>query len=176
MSLSQEKSLILQALATTSLLAGLSNSEFLNSDCFNDMKFENESFKEILKMSGIGNPATMQMFLYALLVIPKEILTDSIYAGISKRFYEANKYIDELVEKDETTSTYEDDKKLIDYIYHIRNAVAHSRCTYETRGGKNYAIFYDEKNSDEKCTIVIECFKVGVICEKLQSILLDFYK
>ena len=77
--INQEMSLLLQCLASTSLLAELSNSNFMKSEYFNLLKFDNEGIKNILIESGIGNPAAMQMMLYALLIIPKETLSRSAY-------------------------------------------------------------------------------------------------
>ena len=79
MNLTKQESIFCQALAMTSLLEELSNRDFLNSDYYNEnITFDrnNNNFKEILKASGLGNPATMQMFLYILLVMPKETLSD----------------------------------------------------------------------------------------------------
>ena len=74
-----EESIFCQALATTELLHLLSDSNFLESDYYKNLQFpaNNDPLKYILKHSGIGNPATFQMFLYALLVMPKEILKNS---------------------------------------------------------------------------------------------------
>ena len=79
MNLTKQESIFCQALAMTSLLEELSNRDFLNSDYYNEnITFveNNDNFKKILKASGLGNPATMQMFLYILLVMPKETLSD----------------------------------------------------------------------------------------------------
>ena len=68
----QYDSYFLQALATTALITALDNPD-LKDDLFQILKFNNDSFKNIIKLSGIGNPATLQMFLYALLVAPYEM-------------------------------------------------------------------------------------------------------
>lgn len=62
----------------TSLLVELSDRDFLNSDYYNQniiFAENNDNFQKILKASGLGNPATMQIFLYILLVMPKETLS-----------------------------------------------------------------------------------------------------
>ena len=92
LSITQEQSIFLQSLATTSLLAELSNSNFLESDCFNKLNFQNHFFKEILTQSGIGNPACMQIMLYSLLVIPKETLEKKkLYPNLDEDFLDINK-------------------------------------------------------------------------------------
>ena len=62
----QYDSYFLQALATTALISALANNQYLKDDHFQILKFDNDSFKNIIKLSEIGNPATLQMFLYAL--------------------------------------------------------------------------------------------------------------
>ena len=79
MILTAQKSIFCQALAMTSLLEELFNKNFLNSDYYKQniiFTENNENLQEILKISGLGNPATMQMFLYILLVVLKETLSD----------------------------------------------------------------------------------------------------
>ena len=71
MNLTEQESIFCQALAMTSLLVELSDRDFLNSDYYNQniiFAENNDNFQKILKASGLGNPATMQIFLYILLV------------------------------------------------------------------------------------------------------------
>lgn len=78
MNLTEQESIFCQALAMTSLLVELSDRDFLNSDYYNQniiFAENNDNFQKILKASGLGNPATMQIFLYILLVMPKETLS-----------------------------------------------------------------------------------------------------
>lgn len=178
-----QESLLLQSLATTSLLAELSNANFFESDYFNLLQFESDDCKQILKQSGIGNPATMQMMLYTLLVIPKEIFDNTMVEKFKK---EINPIVFTLIEK-ETYSTYkgEDDNKDIDYFSHIRNAVSHSQCNYTSVGEINYVTFYDKyekwdkyhtrKLVDVECSIKIKCVEVGKILMKLQILIIEYY-
>lgn len=175
-----EESLFLQSLATTSLLAELQNNDFLNSEYFLNLKFDNNSFKKILVSSGIGNPACMQMMVYALLIIPKEILTEEVYNGINSKFIDINKKIDRMVEEKGTFTNYKSDQKLtgykMDYLRHIRNAVSHARCEYESTNNKNFVTFKDISiTEDECCEIKIECQKVGLILMELQKLIIDYY-
>lgn len=57
--ISQEESLLLQCLATTSLLGELSNANFLESDYYKQLSFSNKNIKNILTQSGLRNPATI---------------------------------------------------------------------------------------------------------------------
>lgn len=78
--ISQEESLLLQCLATTSLLGELSNANFLESDYYKQLSFSNKNIKNILTQFGLRNPATMQMMLYALLTVPRETLSRTAYS------------------------------------------------------------------------------------------------
>lgn len=172
-----EESMLLQCLATTSLLGELSNANFFDSDYFNKLSFENEKIKQILKSSGIGNPATMQMMLYALLTVPKEILSRSSYEILEHYVERINPLVYLLIEE-ETNSNYdgEEENKNINYFRHIRNAVAHSKCHYDSNGNKNYVTFIDNNsNNSKQCYIKIECYKVGVILMELQKLIIDYY-
>lgn len=176
--INKDMSLLLQCLASTSLLAELSNADFINSDYFKLLKFENEGIKNILVKSGIGNPAIMQMMLYALLVVPKETLSKSAYKLLDLYVKRLNPSIYRLIETDGTRSTYngESNIKDIDYLRHIRNAVAHSNCKYFSKDGKNLVIFIDKnKHASKKCSIKIECYKVGTILMDLQGLIMDYY-
>ena len=149
--ISQEESLLLQCLATTSLLGELSNANFLESDYYKQLSFSNKNIKNILTQFGLRNPATMQMMLYAL--------------------------VSTLIET-ETMSTYdnEDSCEKIDYFRHIRNAVAHSKCNYFSDRGKNFVIFSDSNNNGSKvCSIKMECYKVGIILMELQRLIMEYY-
>lgn len=178
-----EESLLLQSLATTSLLAELSNDKFLDKDYFEKLPFGNSELKKILKQSGIGNPATMQMMLYGLLTIPKEIFNKEMVEKFKK---EINPLVFTLIEE-ETYSTYkgEFENKDIDYFSHIRNAVSHSQCNYTSIGKINYVTFYDKyekwnkehtkKLVDVECSIKIKCVEVGKILMKLQMLIIEYY-
>lgn len=175
--ISEEESLLLQCLATTSLLGELSNANFFESNYFKCLSFSNEGCKKILMQSGIGNPATMQMMLYALLTVPKEILERSAYCELENYIIRINPLVCSLVEE-ETHSNYdgEESKETINYFRHIRNAVAHSRCMYLSENHKNYVIFSDNNQSNTKiCSIKMECYKVDYILMELQKLIMEYY-
>lgn len=165
-------SFILQSLATTSLLAELSNNDYLNSEHFKNLKFENEFFKEILKISSIGNPACLQMFLYALLVIPKELEEKG---QVNLQLINLNSEIDGL--KISLVSTYKKEPNF-NYIRHMRNALSHGNCFFSTINGDTIVAFKDcnVRNKREYCEIKISTFNVGTILMSLQKILLSYFK
>lgn len=170
-----EESLLLQCLSTTALLGELGNNNFLESDYFKSLPFANESCKTILIMSGLGNPATMQMMLYALLTVPREILSRTAYSDLKTYVIRINPLVRSLVEKD-TCSTYDNEKTLekINYLRHIRNAVAHSKCNYFCENQKNYVVFTDDRNT-QQCSIRMECYKVGLVLMELQKLIMEYY-
>ena len=175
--ITHEESILLQSLATTSFLVELSNNEFLNSTYFEELQFENSGCKQILKQSGLGNPATMQMMLYALLTIPKEVLSRSSYEILESYIERINPLVYSLIEE-ETSSSYngEEEKKNINYFRHIRNAIAHSKCDYDSNNNKNYVTFIDNNSDNSKqCSIKIECYKVGFILMELQKLIMEYY-
>lgn len=175
-SISAEESLLLQCLSTTALLGELSNDNFLESDYFEKLNFANEDFKKILKISGLGNPATMQMMLYALLTVPREVLSRTDYIKLETDAKRINPLVCKLVEP-ATCSTYDGEVSIekIDYFRHLRNAVAHSRCKYIRENQKNYVIFTDENCKNEQCSIKMECYKVGSILMELQKLIMEYY-
>lgn len=174
--ISEKESLLLQCLAITCFLAELSNNDFLGSDYFNNLTFANEACKEILIKSGLGNPATMQMMLYALLVVPKEILSGTEYIEFEDHSKKINPLMASLVEE-ETFSTYdnENSKEKINYIRHIRNSLAHSKCKFTVENYKNYVFFTDSGKNSKQCSIKIECYKVGKVLMELQKLIMEYY-
>lgn len=165
-------SFILQSLATTSLLAELSNNDYFNSEHFKNLKFKNESLKEILEISSIGNPACLQMVLYALLVIPKELEEKG---QVNLRLINLNSEIDGL--KISLVSTYKKEPNF-NYIRHIRNALSHGNCFFSTINGDKIVTFKDcnVRNKKEYCEIKISTFNVETILMSLQKILLSYFK
>lgn len=66
MNLTEQESIFCQALAMTSLLVELSNKDFLNSDYYSEnitFAGNNDILQEILKASGVGNPAVIYLLL-----------------------------------------------------------------------------------------------------------------
>lgn len=160
-------SIICQSLATTSLIAELYNSNFFDSEFYKEMPLANE-YKEIIRISGIGNPSMLQMMLYSLLVIPKEklkLIADNALDNI-------NDEIEKLVENENNLSTYKSDKKKVDYLRHIRNAVSHSNTKYFINNQICYVTFYDKDNrTNEKCSFNMKTENVGKLLEILQMLL-----
>ncbi len=180
MILTENESIFCQALAMTSLLSTLNNNNFLCSNYYNELRFDsNESnIRKILQASGIGNPATMQMFLYILLVMPKEIFNDSNDSWIKKCVTETNTQVANLVHSVSTTYPDESAEKLgsINFYRHIRNAVAHSKCSYKTINNTAYVTFTDQnpRNINQHCEITIRTSNVGIVLNCLQIKMMEY--
>lgn len=179
--LTEQESIFCQALATTSLLAELENTDFLNSDYYKKVILfngNNDNFKKILDASGIGNPATLQMFLYILLVMPKETLSNLDGSTISSWGNELKTEIQYLAPVVTTTYPNESNNDLdsINYYRHIRNAVSHSKCVYETENGCCYVTFKDEnpRDASQKCEIKMLTSDVGKMLEVLQKQIMEY--
>ena len=177
--ISKELSLLLQCLVTTSFLTELHRINFIKRKDFELLDFQCKEVKEIFVMSGIDNPATMQMMLYALLVVPKEVLSRLEYEPFEDFVINRlNPLVIALVDKNGTISSYRSDNECgqINYIRHIRNAVAHSRCDFISDNGVNFVIFNDANEKGYKCSIKIECQRVGWILIELQNLIFKFYE
>ena len=99
-SITGNQTILLQAFAVGSLLAELQNSEFINSYYYNNIWH-----KEIVKLSGIKNTATIHFMPYVYLVMQMEMLLHDKYSKLVEEYDELNRCIAMAAEK-ETFSTY----------------------------------------------------------------------
>ena len=180
MELTPNESIFCQALAMTSLLGELNNSKFLESEYYQNLRFSgnSENFRKILNASGLGNPATMQMFLYILLVMPKEILKDFDRKFSAQCEVEINQLFLNLVVNVNTTYNKESNNNLatVNYYKHTRNAVSHAKCCYEVKNNVCYVTFKDENPRDvsQHCQFTIKTEDMGRIIKKLQMQIMMF--
>lgn len=163
MDYTQEDNILIQSYFTIAFLTELSNNNFLKSDCYKKLRFEDNFIKENLPSIGIGNRGNLLITLYTMLVIPKELLSDRY----PTEFAELNNIVENI--KSEANSIYQTDQKKINYIRHIRNAVAHARVEFVD----NTVKFTDENNT-EKCTITIPLMEVGTFLTELQKLFMKY--
>ena len=165
----QKDDLLLQSSIMYALLAELHNDRFVTSDYFEKMNFSEPWFKTRLQKNGVGNKGFVMIALYSLLVLPKEVILN-----IDPTEYEN---IREFVKKHarNITSTYESDIPNVDFIRHIRNAVAHANVAL----GPNDVIIFSDKNprnsnsiEEFKCELPID--KLIDLLPKLQSIIFKY--
>jgi hypothetical protein len=175
MNLTEQESIFCQALAMTSLLVELSDRDFLNSDYYNQniiFAENNDNFQKILKASGLGNPATMQIFLYILLVMPKETLSGLDDRTLNSWENALKTIVSSFSLSVTTTYPGESSSNLstVNYYRHIRNAVSHANCVYETEKGRTYITFKDEDTRKlYHCEIKMLTSDAGRILEVLQK-------
>lgn len=163
--LTANESMFYQTIANISLITELYNNDFLNSEYYKSMDWSCAEINkiiisEILAKSGLGNPAMLQMYMYALLVMPKELLGDDF---CKDKF---NNEVKKVVFDYSSTYFNEDCKENINYHRHIRNAISHSKCEYNNIDGDNYVTFKDDnpRKDSQHCEITIKTTDVGGLC------------
>jgi hypothetical protein len=165
MEYSQDDNLLIQSYFTTALLVELKNNDFLNSESYKSLKFNDNYVKENLPLIGIDNQGTFLMIFYTMLVIPKQHISENF----PNEFNELNRKAGSLILASE--SSYETDKNEIDYIRHIRNAVAHARVLFIP--GQSVT-FIDENSKGERCTITFPLCNIHIFLTCLQSVFMKY--
>lgn len=162
MNLNQDENIILQSYLTVSLLTEMTNNRFLESDYFEKMGFGNPSLKPMLCQVGVDNQGCLLIVLYALLCIPKE----TIFAKYKAEFDKINTEISKYAISTHTTYVKDANGK-IDYVRHLRNAVAHVKVKF----AGTYIQFIDEdRRKNESFITQIPMNKVGAILMELQNL------
>jgi len=167
----QEQDLLFQSYYTFSLLCELQNNCLLESDYFEEMKFDQPLIKEELRKTGIWNQGCLLIGLYAFLVVPRQLIAQD-YAS---EYSEIDSFLDQYTQN--TKTGYKDDSQSIKYLRHIRNAVAHAHV--EFRPG-DVVIFKDEDiKTQESFSTELPLRYLGILLKKLQDVHVlygqDFY-
>ena len=148
MNLTKQESIFCQALAMTSLLKELSNRDFLNSDYYNENITFVRNNDNFKKIINLwGDNLKKALQLYRLSVT-------TTYPG----------------ESSSELST-------IDYYRHIRNAVSHAKCVYETEDGRTYVTFKDKNRASQNqyhCEIKMLTSDVGRMILVLQNQIMEY--
>lgn len=158
--LSPEDELIFQPYLMIELLFNLHKHIFLGSDYFKEMEY-NKDTRYLLKKVGIDNQGLIILALYALLVIPKEILEKKDY---DPDFEKINKNMSAYCQNRETD--YDSDSPNTNYIRHLRNALSHGRISFVNG---NF-IFKDQKVADKK---VVNEFKSEIKLKDVRLLIDD---
>ena len=78
----------------------------------------------------------------------------------------------ELVGKNTISTSYNDENsqkcETIKFLKHIRNAISHARCEYNTFNGKNYVTFSDQ-SSTQKCSFQFSTENTGLLIRFLDA-------
>jgi hypothetical protein len=170
--INQEDDILIQSFLTIELLAELHNNKFLNSEYFNKLNIQDMNVKTILPQIGIDNQGFLLMALYALLVIPKQFLEKKF----PDDFEALKKFI--LSIQVASQSTYKDEERIenIDFVRHIRNAVAHGRVKFTPEISVTFSDKDFNKRREVKysCEITIPTNQIGHLISKLQIIFLKY--
>ena len=158
--LSREDELIFQPYLMIELLFNLYEHKFLDSDYFKEMEY-NEDTRYLVKKVGIDNQGLIMLTLYALLVIPKEILEKKDY---NPDFEKINKKISYYFK---TKKHYPSDSLNINYIRHLRNALSHGRISFIDN---SHIEFRDQKVADKK---VVNEFKSKIKLKDVRLLIDD---
>jgi HEPN pEK499 p136 len=174
-SITQEDNLILQTYYTFILLMELGDEKnnFLNSDYYNRMQLD-LAVRQGLNEITVQNQGSLLMALYAMLVIPKELLEKEYkneYKGI-------NTFLRGHIAETITSYPKEDETDLssIDFVRHIRNSVSHARVSFEPH---QFIMFIDrrvDQNGDLKAefSTKLPLAKVGEFLNELQKVHLKY--
>ncbi|KPQ37209.1 MAG: hypothetical protein HLUCCA11_01910 [Phormidesmis priestleyi Ana] len=162
MELTQEDNLILQSYITISLLVELKNNNLLSSAYFEGMMFGAPWIKEQLQSIGVDNQGCTVIALYAMLVLPREIVQNA-----HAREYDAiNDFLRNHTQN--TTTNYRSDNPTTNYLRHVRNAVAHARVSFRP----NDAVIFMDENSrtNEFFSTELPLTRLGEFIHRLQTV------
>lgn len=164
----QEQNLLFQSYFTVSLLVELKNNDLLNSQYFERMTFGAPWIKEELRKIGVDNQGSAMMALYAMLVLPREII-NQIYSS------EYDK-IDAFLAKhtQNTITNYSSDSSSVRYLRHIRNAVSHARVEFRP---SDAVIFKDENHrTGENFSTELPLRYLGELLHQLQMVHISYIR
>jgi hypothetical protein len=168
MALNQEDNLLIQSYFTVTFLTELKNNDFLNSDYYKNMEFGDKYLQNNLASVGIDNQGALLIFLYTMLVIPKQLLEKKF----PEKFIEINSIVNKI--KSKANSNYKDDYTdgilNIDYLRHIRNAVAHARVEFIP----NESVTFKDEDKGKSCSITIPLISMGEFLTELQKIFITY--
>jgi len=147
-----------------SLLAELGNNQFFSSDYFKSMSFGSPDIKKFLEKNGVDNQGSAIMSLYAMLVVPYELIRDN-YAD---EFSEMNAFLAQKTINARTT--YKDKVAESDFMCHIRNAIAHYSVSFKEGDSMVFTDSNGAKNEEKKKDFYGELLLVDInaFFERLQ--------
>ena len=121
----QEENLIIQSYAAVCLVTELKNNKFLESECFERLIFGYPEIKKIIVDTNVDSQGFFLMAIYAMLVVPHELI-EKTYVS---EYAIVNDWIKENTQN--TNSNYASDNLKINFLRHIRNAVAHAKVSFQ---------------------------------------------
>jgi hypothetical protein len=159
--ISQEDNLILQSYCTVMLMNALAaGNNLLESDYYKTLNIE-PPIRQMIDEIKVGNRGALLMFLYAMLVIPRELLSAKYQA-------EYNEIDLRLVSLTQSTNTTYDESP-VQYVRHIRNAVAHARVTFSPPPDDSVT-FEDKDRGGHTFATTMPLRHVGLLLDDLQQV------
>jgi hypothetical protein len=160
--ISQETNLILQSYFVIALLNALSQDNRLTKSEFYGTLDLSPPIRSGIDQVGVDNQGCALMALYAMLVVPKQLLKDKY-----KDEYDAiNTWLDSVLLDIHSTYTYTETPR--DYLRHIRNSVAHLRVSFEP----NSTITFEDQTTSGSSSFgaKLPLVSLGSLLKKLQTI------
>ena len=164
--LNDKDNLILQTFASIIMLVELQTQNFTQSDYFKSLQFQNTGIKKVIESIGVGNQGVLLMSLYGMLVLPREL-------NLQIEFPDEYKTVNDFTKSKATnvSSNYASDNPEIDFLRHIRNAVAHSKITME---GTDFLIKDENTRKGETFACKISRENIGGVVHLLQHPFLKY--
>lgn len=122
--ITQQDNLIIQSYVNVCLATELKNNKFIESAYFNSLIFTNPSIKNSIIEVNIDNQGFFLMAMYAMLVIPHELIA----TAYKNDYLIINEYLEKNTNN--TKSTYASDTPKVNFLRHIRNSIAHARVSF----------------------------------------------
>lgn len=169
--LNNPDALLSETLAMNALIAEFHHKDMVHSPVLNmildDRNTNNKLHRTILMDATIGNPVTMQMLMYALLVIPWNTYVNHAKSSLKK----LNKKIKAFNPIVQTTFPEEEESGEINYIEHIKNSVSAATVEFMNESGVPYVMFMD--NQDIKtCVIKMKADDMSLLMNSFQRIIM----
>lgn len=158
----EDDQLLFQAYISLVLLLELHNSRFFESEHFESLNFSAPWIKNALRDVGVANKGSSLVALYAMLVIPKEL----IYDKYPDKVQELDGFLSESAEY--VNTNYATDCPNVRFLRHVRNSVAHVRVTFEPCGA---IVFRDcDPKNGESFEMKIPREALGQLLQRLQAV------
>lgn len=172
MKYSNETNLIVQSACTAMLLMELSHNskDFIKSDFFKNMSPNFPGVKQFLQNGDIciGNQGTVLMILYALLVLPKELISNKYKNEYQKINQEIN------LMKISYINTYLKDGD--NFLKHMRNALSHGKIEFDDSNQKNILVTFNDDYKGQSFSVTFNTVNVAEISIKLLEINSQYIK
>ncbi|WP_153231776.1 hypothetical protein [Algoriphagus machipongonensis] len=168
--LTQKDNLVFQSHCMVAFIQELANANFLKSPSYEWVKFNDKDLKFFIRdQIGILNQGTVLLFLYAMLVVPKEL----IHSEYQVEFGELESWLKERISDFE--STYKNKQiKLneVNLLDKIRNSVSHATVVFH----KNLKIEFVDNYGSSNTSFKLLMTDFPEFLQKLQNIFKRYFE